>query len=101
MSDRDTEVNGQPDPRHSQDYRRLKWRRRAAGLSLTEAAARAKISKSHLSKLEHDQDSASPDLLGRLAGVYGCVIRDLMPADPGTAVSGLPKAPAVELARAS
>jgi transcriptional regulator with XRE-family HTH domain len=91
MSDRDTEVNGQPDPRHSQDYRRLKWRRRASRLSLTEAATQAKCSKSHLSKLEHDQDSASPDLLGRLADVYGCHVTDLMQPEPG-AVNGHPKA---------
>ena len=91
MSERDTEVNGLPDPRHSQDYRRLKWRRRAAGLSLTEAALRAKISKSHLSKLEHDQDSASPAVLASLADVYGCETTDIMPPDPGAAVSELPK----------
>lgn len=84
MSDRDTAVNRLPDPRHAQDYRRLIWRRRASGLSLTEAAVRAGCSKSHLSKLEHDEDSPSPGLLESLAGVYGCQIRDLMQPEPGT-----------------
>jgi transcriptional regulator with XRE-family HTH domain len=84
MSDRDTAVNRLPDPRHAQDYRRLIWRRRAAGLSLTKAAAQAGCSKSHLSKLEHDEDSPSPGLLASLAGVYGCDITDLMQPDPGT-----------------
>lgn len=92
MSEQDTAVNLLlPDPRHSQDYRRLKWRRRASRLSLTEAARRAGCSKSHLSKLEHDQDSASPDLLGRLADVYGCDVTDLMQPEPGTAARA-PKA---------
>jgi transcriptional regulator with XRE-family HTH domain len=90
MSDRDTTVNRlpDPDPRHSQDYRRLLWRRRASGLALTEAAARAHCSKSHLSKLEHDQDTASPGLLASLAGVYGCEITDLMQPEPGAADEG-------------
>ena len=94
MSDRDTEVNGRPDPRHGQDYRRLRWRRFAAGLSLTDAAKAAGVTKSHLSKLEHDADPASPGLLKKLADLYGCDITDLMQPDPGTAAES-PKAPAV------
>jgi transcriptional regulator with XRE-family HTH domain len=99
MSDRDTEVNGPPDPRHGQDYRRLRWRRFAAGLSLTDAAKAAGVTKSHLSKLEHDADPASPGLLKKLADIYGCKISDLMQPDPGTA-GEVPKVPA-EVAEAA
>lgn len=93
MSDRDTEVNGLPDPRHIQDYRRLRWRRFAVGLALTDAAKAVGVTKSHLSKLEHDADPASPGLLKKLADLYGCEIKDLMQPDPGTAAES-PKVPA-------
>jgi transcriptional regulator with XRE-family HTH domain len=58
----------------------LRRRRYAKGLSLTEAATRAGCTKSMLSKLEHGVTGASPPLLARLAGVYGCEITDLMAA---------------------
>jgi transcriptional regulator with XRE-family HTH domain len=65
------------------DARRLKFRRTAAGLSLTAAAEHAGYSKAHLSMLEGGQDhSASPECLKALAEVYGCEIRDLMPDEP-------------------
>ena len=67
---------------YNQDPRRLKRRRVAKGMSLTTAASLAQCSKSHLSKLEHGRDGASPELLGRLAAVYGCDIEDVMPPEP-------------------
>lgn len=68
-------------PEYNQDPRRLKRRRVAKGMSLTTAASKAQCSKSHLSKLEHGHDGAGPELLGRLAAVYGCEIEDLMPPE--------------------
>lgn len=71
----------------NQDPRQLRRRRVAAGLSLTQAASEAGCSVSHLSKLEHGDGNASPPLLAKLAGVYGCQISDLMPAEPGGAAA--------------
>jgi transcriptional regulator with XRE-family HTH domain len=65
-----------------QDPRKLKRRRVAAGMSLTEAAQRAPCSKPHLSNVENGYDGASPRLLAKLAGLYGCQIVDLMPDEP-------------------
>jgi transcriptional regulator with XRE-family HTH domain len=65
------------------DPRKLRWRRIAAGLSVTEAAAGAGYSKAHLSMLESGaHHSASPECLRELARVYQCRIRDLMPDEP-------------------
>ncbi len=74
-------------PEYNQDPRRLKRRRVAKGMSLTTAASKAECSKSHLSKLEHGHDGAGPELLGRLAAVYGCEIEDLMPPEKAKAAA--------------
>ena len=66
----------------SQDPRRLKRRRTMSGLSLTDVAHRAGISKGHLSDLENGYVGASAPMLGKLAGVLECEITDLMPPDP-------------------
>lgn len=65
----------------SHEPRRLRYRRRAAGLTLEGLAARAGSSKGHLSQLENGMVGASPPLLGRLAEVLGCEISDLMPPE--------------------
>jgi transcriptional regulator with XRE-family HTH domain len=60
--------------------KRLKYRRTAAGLSLTQLAEQAGYSKAHISMLEDGQHhSASPECLKRLAEVLGCQITDLIP----------------------
>jgi DNA-binding Xre family transcriptional regulator len=69
---------------------RLKWRRVAKGLSLTGAARAAGCSKAHLSKLEHGQDSVSPELLAKFAALYECEIRDLMPDVPNGVMPKVP-----------
>ena len=72
-----------PDPGNlkglTQDPVRLRRRRLAAGLSLTAAARRAGCSKAHVSMLEKGTHGASPQLLARLASLYGCETADLMP----------------------
>lgn len=70
-----------PGRRVNQDPGKI-WRLRvAAGLSLTELAQRAGISKGHLSELEKPEPSrsASPAMLARLAAALDCDIADLMP----------------------
>jgi transcriptional regulator with XRE-family HTH domain len=67
----------------AQHPERLRWRRRAAGLKLYEAARRAGISDSSLSRFERGRTSAPPPVLRKLAKVYRCEITDLMPAEPG------------------
>ncbi|HLI39749.1 MAG TPA: helix-turn-helix transcriptional regulator [Streptosporangiaceae bacterium] len=63
----------------SQDPVKLRRRRLAAGLSLTDAARRAGCSKAHVSMLEKGEHGASPQLLARFASLYGCEVADLMP----------------------
>lgn len=66
-------------PKLDFDPARLRRRRVAARLSVTAAAQAAGCSKSHVSKLEHGEDNASPEQLGRFADAYGCTVEDLMP----------------------
>lgn len=62
------------------DPRRLKRRRVAAGLSMTELALLAKCSKASVSMLESGRYfSATPGLLARLARALSCEITDLIP----------------------
>jgi transcriptional regulator with XRE-family HTH domain len=65
------------------DRRRLKGHRMMARLTLRQAAAAAEMSPGHLSDLEHGYKSAGPGSLGRLADVYGCEVKDLLPPDAG------------------
>jgi transcriptional regulator with XRE-family HTH domain len=68
-----------PDNPVNQDPAKLKRRRIAAVLSVTELAALAGVSKGHLSELERRTRSASPAVLSRLAVALGCEITDLLP----------------------
>lgn len=61
---------------------RMRRRRFMAGLTIYEAAPRARISVPWLSQLENERKSAGVKALERLAAVYGCEIKDLMPVDP-------------------
>jgi transcriptional regulator with XRE-family HTH domain len=70
-----------PDRPLNQDPNRLRRRRVATRLSMTELADRAGCSLSYLSQLEKGQYSASPEVLGSLADALGCEITDLMPAE--------------------
>ena len=87
-------VKSKQDRPKNQDPTRLRWRRVAARLSITELANKAGCSVPYLWQLENGDYSASPEMLGKLADALGCDITDLMPPEPGTAVSKLPKAPA-------
>ena len=71
----------------SQDPRRLRRMRRAAGLTLREAAAKAECSFTHLSDLENGSHSARPGTLAALAAAYDCRIIDLMPREPNGAAA--------------
>jgi len=69
------------------DPRRLKYRRVAAGLSVTDLADKAGYSKAHISMLEDGQHGASPECLRELARALRCEIADLMAAEPSGAVA--------------
>jgi transcriptional regulator with XRE-family HTH domain len=69
----------------NQDPRRLRRRRLAARLTVTELAARAGCNAGYLSQLEHGKYSASARILGALADALSCDITDLMPPEPDTA----------------
>jgi transcriptional regulator with XRE-family HTH domain len=63
----------------NQDPYLLRRRRVQAGLTQGDVAARAEISQSYMSMLEHGHASASAPVLKRLADVLACEITDLMP----------------------
>lgn len=56
---------------------RLRQLRENCGLSLTELANRASISKAHLSLIENDKREVSPPVAGRLAQALDVAIVDL------------------------
>lgn len=64
----------------NQDQQRLKRKRIALGLSLTDVRDISGVAISSLSELENGNASARPATLARLAAAYGCEITDLMPA---------------------
>ena len=65
------------------DRRRLRRRRLAAGLTVTELAARAGCSKGYVSKLENGYPiNPEATMLAALAGALECEIADLMPPEP-------------------
>lgn len=68
-------------PRRNQDPERLRRRRVAAGLTVTELAAKAGCSVPYLWQLENGDYSASAGMLGKLAGALECKITDLMDVD--------------------
>lgn len=65
----------------NQDPVRLRRRRVAKRLSITELARIAGCSVPYLSQLERGLYSASPAVLGALADALGCEIADLMPPE--------------------
>lgn len=69
------------------DPARIRRRRVAARLELTALARLAKISKSHLSKIENGLTNPSPIVLGRIADALDCTVADLMAAAPEEAKS--------------
>ena len=86
MNDGSKRVKPSGDDRSlTQDRRRLKRRRVAAGLTLRDAAARAGCDYSMISKLERGERSAGPRMLAALAKAYGCSIEDLMPPERAAA----------------
>lgn len=80
-------VKPSPEKELSQDPRRLRRRRIAAGLTIREAAAKAECSFTHLSDLENGNHSARPGTLSALASAYDCQIADLMPREPNGAAA--------------
>jgi transcriptional regulator with XRE-family HTH domain len=70
---------------------RIRDRRRAAGMSLSELARRAGISKSHLSRLENEvAQRPGFEVIARLAAALGATPAELAPpaeALPGTDVT--------------
>ncbi|NKI43002.1 helix-turn-helix domain-containing protein [Streptomyces physcomitrii] len=61
---------------------RLRERRRAAGLTLEAASARAELSPAHLSRLETGQRQPSLPVLLNLARSYGTTVSDLLGETP-------------------
>ncbi|MFG1873351.1 helix-turn-helix domain-containing protein [Sphaerisporangium sp. NPDC049003] len=61
-----------------QDHAELRRRRLLAGMSQAALARQAGIGVSHASLIESGRRSAGVELLGRLAGVLGCEVGDLM-----------------------
>lgn len=72
----------------NQDPDRLRRRRVAAGLSVTELASLAGCSVAYLWQLENGDYSASPRILAALAGALpDCKIADLMPRETNRAAA--------------
>lgn len=61
--------------RVASNLRRL---RKAAGFSQEELAGRANVNRNYIGKLERKENSATTDMLDRLAQVLGCDIVDLV-----------------------
>lgn len=58
--------------------RAVRRRREDAGLSATELARRARVSRSYLSEIETGRKrDVSPPVAARLAGASGCAVVDL------------------------
>ncbi|MDR7323411.1 MULTISPECIES: helix-turn-helix domain-containing protein [Catenuloplanes] len=64
---------------------RLRRRRIANGMSLSQLAEVTSASKGHLSELERGTRNPSPELLAAIARALGCGVTDLMPDEPVTA----------------
>lgn len=56
----------------------LKRLRKAIGLSQEELAGRANVNRNYIGKLERKENSATTDMLAKLADVLGCDIVDLV-----------------------
>lgn len=56
----------------------LKRLRKTVGLSQEELAGRASVNRNYIGKLERKENSATTDMLAKLAEVLGCDIVDLV-----------------------
>lgn len=80
-----TQAVKQDERRHlAQDPARLRWRRRAAGLSMGDLAKKSSLAKGTISNLERGTYSAEPATLAKLAAALGCQITDIMPDEPNS-----------------
>lgn len=69
----------------NEDPRQFRRRRIEAGLSQTDLAEKAGVSKSHLSDVENGRAGFSPKNLKKIAEVLDCTIPDLLlPEDDET-----------------
>lgn len=69
----------------NEDPRAFRRRRIEAGLSQTDLAEQAGVSKSHVSDVENGRAGFSPKNLKAIAEVLGCKIPDLLLPDDDTA----------------
>ena len=69
-------------PKHTRERHFLREWRDFRGLSQEDAADRAIISRSLLSRIEGGKSPYDQDKLERLAQVYGCSVADLIGRDP-------------------
>jgi transcriptional regulator with XRE-family HTH domain len=72
------------------DPKALTRKRILAGLNQNDLAARAGISKSHVSMVENGQSGLSARALGQVARALGCEIADLLLDDEPAASTGSP-----------
>jgi transcriptional regulator with XRE-family HTH domain len=68
----------------TQSPARLRWRRKAALLTIKQLSERSGISTGAISYLENGVKSADLATLAALAEALECGARDLMPPEPGT-----------------
>jgi transcriptional regulator with XRE-family HTH domain len=66
----------------TQDPKRLRWRRHAAGLTIRQLAAKSGRSVGCISTLERGSRSADVTTLAALADALGCAITDIMIDEP-------------------
>lgn len=66
----------------NEDPKAFRRRRIAAGLSVTDLAEKAGVSKSHLSGVERGTAGFSPKNLKAIADVLGCEVHDLLIPEP-------------------
>lgn len=66
----------------NEDPKQFRRRRIELGLSQTDLAERAGVSKSHVSDVENGRAGFSPKNLKAIADVLGCTIPDLLLPDP-------------------
>jgi len=66
----------------NEDRRELRRRRIAAGLSQTDLAQKAGVSKSQLSDVENGRAGFSPKNLKAIADILGCTVPDLLLPEP-------------------
>ncbi|CBG73063.1 putative DNA-binding protein [Streptomyces scabiei 87.22] len=66
----------------NEDPKSFRRRRIEAGLSVTDLARQAGVSKSHLCDVENGRAGFSPKNLKKIADILGCTIRDLLLPDP-------------------